>query len=157
MKILRLLVVGLFVVEATRADDLDDASFGLRFQAALTRFSRYPDVAGVAGASVAAEWGSSTNPAGLGWAPLEGVSSQYSLLGFDNGTDLHVFSVSYSADTEKAGVFQPSLGRDVEPGGDDHRCSPRAFLYEFVASPRGLHDSAAGAPAAVRVRDRALQ
>lgn len=110
MKILRLLVVGLFFAEATRADDLDNAPFGLRFQAALTRFSRYPDVAGVAGASAAAEWGSSANPAGSAWLALGGVSPQYSLIAFDNGTDIHVGSVSYSTDTEQAGVFQPSLG-----------------------------------------------
>ena len=57
----------LLVAVAARAEDFDDEPFSLRFPSALSRFSRYPDVAGVAGASTGAIWGSSPNPAATGW------------------------------------------------------------------------------------------
>ncbi len=62
-----LVVAGLLwlTVGTAWAEDLEDKDFGLRLSAALTRFSRYPDSAGLAGAGAGSPWSSSPNPAGV--------------------------------------------------------------------------------------------
>jgi hypothetical protein len=104
--------LALLLLAATApASDLDDAPFGLRLQAALSRFSRYPDVAATGNASAGAPWGSSANPASLGWDPTRGISVQYSSILFDEGTQVHVLSESLALPAGDWGVWQPSLAQ----------------------------------------------
>jgi hypothetical protein len=109
MRVLILLVGVGWAADAAAAHDFEDNAFGLRLQAALTRFSRFADVAGTGGASVASKWASSINPASVAWQPMRGVSPQYAWLAFDEGTSLHVFTASAALPTERSGTFQPSL------------------------------------------------
>jgi hypothetical protein len=109
LRVLVLLVGVGWIADAAEAHDFDEFGFGLRLQAALTRFSRFADVAGTGGASVASKWASSINPASVAWQPMRGVSPQYAWISFDEGTSLHVFTASTALPTEKSGTFQPSL------------------------------------------------
>lgn len=97
-----------------RASDIEDESFSLRLSAAQTRFSRYPDSAGLAGAGAGSPWSSSPNPASTGMNPAVGprrwgASGQYSLLSFDAGALIHVASLSGSRETCSWGSWQPSV------------------------------------------------
>jgi hypothetical protein len=94
---------------ASHANDFAEHDFSLRYPAALTRFSRYPDVAGTAGASAGAIWGSSANPAATGWLRLTGFSAQGARVVFDAGTEVNVASASYSFPVKALGAFQPSF------------------------------------------------
>lgn len=95
---------------------IEDYDFSLRFPAANTRFAPYADVAAVGGAQAASEWSSSLNPASAAW-PHEGrtlnnaVSPQYSLLRFNEGTDLSVFSEAVVLDAGAWGVFLPAAAQ----------------------------------------------
>ncbi len=92
------------------AVDLDNASFGLRFQAALTRFPRYPDLAGLAGASVASKWSSSINPASTDWQPAPFATNiAYTGISFGAGTDLLTTSEAIAWKMKHGGTFQPAL------------------------------------------------
>ncbi len=82
-----------------RAGDFDSEAFALRYTAALSRLSTYPDVAGQAGASAASLRSTSVNPAALSWLPIPNgngapgfkrfaLSAQYTGLFFDRGTDI---------------------------------------------------------------------
>lgn len=86
--------------------------FGLRFPATLTRFSRYPDLAGSGGAYVAARFGSSSNPAaiGLAWMTERGASVQYDVIDFEAGTRIDVVSASYTGENPAGVWWQPSIG-----------------------------------------------
>jgi opacity protein-like surface antigen len=106
-------VLGL-TAEAAMADDLEEKSFSLRFAAAQSRFSRYPDSAGIAGAGAGSPWSSSPNPASSGMNPSVGKrgfgsSVQYSLIAFEEGTRAHVVSLSGAYDAKKWGSWQPSV------------------------------------------------
>jgi hypothetical protein len=97
-----------------RAGEIDDAEFGLRLTAAISRFSRYPDVAGMGGASAGSRWSSSVNPASTGWSPPVGengwgLSLQGSGVLLEEGTRLWLFSESVAVDAGNLGVFQPAL------------------------------------------------
>jgi len=121
------------------AGDLDDAPFGLRLEAALSRFSRYPDIAGLGGASAAAPWGSSHNSASLAWEPMRGASLQYSGILFDEGTAVHVLSQSASFPTTDHGVFQPSLAEafsNTETMRDGFDFRYRALIGELTWAKR---------------------
>lgn len=76
------------------AGDMADAPFGLRFNAALSRFSTYGDVTGVGGASAGAPVASSANPAGSVWsergARTRSFSPQAIRIAFDHGTEFRV-------------------------------------------------------------------
>lgn len=90
--------------------------FSLRLPAALSRFSSYGDVAGVGNASVASKWASSLNPAAIGWMDWPSgrtveLSPQYSTIGFDEGTRLHVTSEAGNVDFGKWGRFQPAFAQ----------------------------------------------
>ncbi len=61
MRIPTLLLALCLAADVVWAVDLDDADFGLRFTAAITRFSRYPDVAGMGGASAGSRWPAGRN------------------------------------------------------------------------------------------------
>lgn len=103
-------VISFAMPRIAAAVDLDGASFGLRFQSALTRFPRYPDLAGLGGASVASKWSSSINPASTDWQPaLFAANIAYTGIPFDAGTNLHVASQAIAWKTEDIGTFQPSL------------------------------------------------
>ncbi len=104
-------IVLLVAAGSARADDFDDDPFSLRFPSALSRFSRYPDVAGTGGASAAAIWGSAPNPAATGWLTLPGTSTQFSLVDFGAGTRVQVASLSHSFTLEDFGTIQPSLAQ----------------------------------------------
>lgn len=92
------------------AVDLDNASFGLRFQSALRRFPRYPDRAGMAGASVASKWSSSINPASTDWQPAPFAANiAYTGISFAAGIDLHFATQAIAWKTEDLGTFQPAL------------------------------------------------
>jgi opacity protein-like surface antigen len=108
-----LAVVGSLAVPAARANDLDDAGFGIRFSAGLTRFSRYPDSAGIGGAGGGSPWSSSPNPASSGLNPAVGprrlgFSAQYARVAFDQGQDVDVFSASGSYANDRVGNWQPA-------------------------------------------------
>jgi hypothetical protein len=89
-----------FLILATlpcRGGDFEIEPFTLRYTAALSRISTYPDVAGQAGASVASLRSTSVNPAALAWYalldekgnPLRfALSAQYTGLYFNRGTDI---------------------------------------------------------------------
>ncbi len=114
MRIPALLLALCLAADVVWAVDLDDADFGLRFTAAITRFSRYPDVAGMGGASAGSRWSSGINPASTGWSPPVGkrkwgIASQYSHIMFDNGTDVNVLSGSAAFETKNSGTFQPAV------------------------------------------------
>ena len=96
------------------AGDIERKSFSLRMSAALTRFARYPDSAGLAGAGAGSPWSSSPNPASTGMNPATGprhwgASTQYSLISFEAGTLVHVASLSGSRETCSWGNWQPSI------------------------------------------------
>lgn len=96
---------------AASGGDFDDEPFSLRFPSAISRFSRYPDTAGTGGASAAAVWGSTPNPAGSGWPSTGGTSTQFSAVDFDAGTRIDVASLSHTFTLERFGTFQPSVAR----------------------------------------------
>jgi hypothetical protein len=90
--------------------------FSLRFPAALARFSPYADVAGVGGASVASKWASSVNPAAIGWLDWSTgrnveACSQYSTVGFEEGTRLHIASAAAGVNLGERGRLQPAFAR----------------------------------------------
>jgi len=108
------------------AGDIDDASFGNRLNAAISRFSRFTDVMGMAGASAGSKWSSSINPAATDWAPAVGESSlgasfQWAGVKFGEGMQLNLGSLTAVIDTEEFGCFQPSfllLGTNRETMSD---------------------------------------
>jgi hypothetical protein len=83
-----------------QAQGFDRDPFGIRFDAALSRFSTYGDVTGVGGVSVAAPFASSGNPAGAAMQDRgersHSLSPQLVNIGFDSGTDFAVRILSYS-------------------------------------------------------------
>jgi len=98
---------------AACAGDLEEKGFGLRFSAALTRFSRYPDSAGIGGAGGGSPWSSSPNPASSGMNPAVGptrygLSAQYAHAWFDAGQHIDVLSASGSYADPRTGSWQPS-------------------------------------------------
>ena len=101
------------------AGSIDEASFGLRFTAGISRVSRYADVSGMSGASAGSRWASSVNPAGSGWSPATGpsgigVSAQYSGIFFDEGTAVHLGSLSTALGPEEP----ESTGSSPETSGN---------------------------------------
>ncbi len=101
-----LLALLLLAVLPSYGGDFESEDFALRFSAALSRLSTYPDVAGQAGASVASARSTSINPAALAWRPLYtwngadtyrfAVSGQFTGISFDRGTDLWATTQSLS-------------------------------------------------------------
>ena len=90
------------------AADYANEDFSLRFPAALTRFANYGDVAGVGGASAGSKWSSSINPASTSWLNCPKVicvSTQYSNLSFDNGSDFRVPAESVTVNAGPVGFF----------------------------------------------------
>ncbi len=105
-----------------RAGSIDNASFGLRFTAGITRVTRWADMAGMGGASAGSRWSSSINPAGSGWSPATGrkgvgTSLQYSGIFFDEGTDVHLMSLSaaFGPDNLDRGITSRSDEFAVDP------------------------------------------
>lgn len=116
MRMRSMLVAVALVATASNAvaGDIEQESFSLRLAAAQTRFARYPDSAGLAGAGAGSPWSSSPNPASTGMNPAVGprrwgTSAQYSLLSFQTGTLIHVASLSGSRETCSWGNWQPSV------------------------------------------------
>lgn len=136
---LRLAISGLYL--ATRvvasANDFAGEDFSLRLPAALSGFSAYADVAAKGGSSAAAKFGSSVNPAALGWSfPLAyegGVSVQYSNLGFDEGTRLQFLSTSILADLHDFGTIRFSFGQ-VTSNDRTIRDAPLIFNYDLLGA-----------------------
>ena len=96
------------------AGNLDDESFTFRFPAALSRFASYGDVAAVGGASAASKWGSAINPASIAWLastekPQFNLNPQYSLICFEEGTQLHVAAASGTISRQEWGTFQTTV------------------------------------------------
>ena len=101
---------------AAQAGDFGGADFSLRLPAALTRFSSYADVGGVAGAGAASPWSTSMNPAATAWKPIESklhltASPQYSALIFEEGTTLHVISEALTWETPGYGTVLPAAAQ----------------------------------------------
>ena len=95
------------------ADDIDDAGFGPRISGAISRFPRFADVAATL-ASAGSRYSSGNNPAGIGFNPAVGESGfgtsvQYAGLYTEEGTKVHVGSLSLVIDAGDWGAFQPSL------------------------------------------------
>jgi hypothetical protein len=137
----------LAVPAAARDDDFEDEPFSLRFPSALSRFSRYPDVAGTAGASAGAIWGSAPNPAATGWLALEGESTQFSAVDFAAGARVEVVSISPSFNIEGFGTVQPSIAkvwsnRAETRGGLDFEFG--ATLAEIQWARKAWQDTAVG-------------
>lgn len=98
---------------AAIAEDFGHVDFSLRLPAALARFSPYPDVAGVGGASAGSRYSTSTNPAATDWEgaldhPVS-VSPQYSTIRFGTGPTLRIFTAAATIKTESFGSFQPAF------------------------------------------------
>lgn len=108
-------VVLLICASVARAEDLEDESFSLRLAAAQSRFSRFTDAAGLAGAGAGSPWSSSPNPAAVGLNPSAGprhlgASAQYAYMTFQAGTDVHVASLSGAWEGSGGwGNWQPSV------------------------------------------------
>lgn len=98
---------------AALAEDFGNFDFSLRLPAALARFSPYPDVAGVGGASAGSRYSTSTNPAATDWdRALEhpvSLSPQYSAIRFGTGPTLHIVTAAATINTESFGSFQPAV------------------------------------------------
>ena len=90
LRILPLAAAWTMLASPAHAQDFDQFDFGLRLQATQSRFSRFSDVAAVGNASAGGTWASSINPASMAWDPVANTSAQYSLVQFDNGTELQV-------------------------------------------------------------------
>ena len=85
------------------AGGFEDEQFNHRFNAALSRFATFGDVAGVAGASAGSKWSTSQNPAATDWMSWpEGqhaaVTPQYTWIRFDAGTQMQVAPASVTLD-----------------------------------------------------------
>lgn len=116
-------LLSLGLLSAAQADvaELDP---NLRLTAALARFSSYPDVGGVGGASAGSPFPTSINPASLDWlntAPhRHSVSLQRSNIRFSAGEALAVTGLSLSLGSADAGVLQPTFvhigHNDAQPG-----------------------------------------
>jgi len=96
------------------AEDIENKSFSLRLAAAQSRFARFTDSAGLAGAGAGSPWSSSPNPASTGMnasvGPRRwGTSAQYALLSFEAGTLVHVASLSGAHESCSWGNWQPSI------------------------------------------------
>ena len=92
------------------------ADFALRFPAALTRFSSYADVAACGNSSAASKWSSSVNPAATDWQPSAGklkidASPQFSLLDFQEGTQIYVTSECLAWHSPGFGTFMPAAAQ----------------------------------------------
>lgn len=112
--VLAIAICALLTTAPALADDLERKGFGLRFSAALTRFSRYPDSAGIGGAGGGSPWSSSPNPASSGMNPAVGpkrygLSAQYAHVWFDEGQAIDVYSASLSYADPSGGSWQPSV------------------------------------------------
>ena len=70
---------GVLIEKAPHQAVLDVQGVGYEIQIPLSTFVELPDVAGVGGASAAAEWGSSINPAAQAWNGEAGGSAQFAL------------------------------------------------------------------------------
>lgn len=116
------------------ADDFAGESFSLRFPGTLTHFSSYGDVAAKAGASAASKWGSSSNPAAIGWgfpaAYDYGIGGQYSALMFQEGTRLDFFTEVATFDAGQLGAFRFALAQ-VRSSDSTLRGTPLHFNYDL--------------------------
>ena len=92
--------------------DLSAVDFSLRLPAALSKFSPYSDVAGVAGASAGSQYQSSVNPAATDWQPAApytiGLSPQYQGVVFQRGPTVHVGFESLTVKLPEGGSVQPA-------------------------------------------------
>lgn len=116
------------VPKAAFAGDYEDASFTLRFPAALSRFATYADVAAVGNASAASKWATSINPASIAWLPLKtpwhlSITPQFSAIPFDDGPTLYVAAESLTWQTRDWGAIQPTAAQ-VRSDSDDTRLGP---------------------------------
>jgi len=117
-----------------RADDYDRYDFSLRLPAAFSRFSPYAGVAAVGNAQAASEWSSSSNPASAAWPHPErpysnSVSTQFSALRFEEGTDVYVAAEAAVLDTGESGVFVPTAAQVRS----DHEQTSAGLGFEFEA------------------------
>lgn len=119
-------LVGLAANAELRAGGVEDLAafdFGLRFPAALARFSSYADVAGVGGASAGSRYSTSTNPAATDWMRSaeqpHSVSPQLSRIRFRNGPTLAVSALAGGVSTAALGSFQPAIARIDNDGSLD--------------------------------------
>ncbi|MGA2498188.1 MAG: autotransporter domain-containing protein [Tepidisphaeraceae bacterium] len=106
----------LFLVSSACAGDYGGADFALRFPAALTRFAGYADVAACGNASAGSKWATSINPAATDWQPSEGklkidATPQFSLLDFDEGTQIYVASECLAWHSPGFGTFMPAAAQ----------------------------------------------
>jgi hypothetical protein len=125
-----------FVLILARTDSVgagfDAFDLSLRIPAALSQFSPYADVAGIAGASAASKWASSTNPASADWLDIRGclhavVSPQYSDVQLAAGTTLHVTTQALTWDTRDWGTFLPSLAQ----ASSNRAATRQGVFFEF--------------------------
>lgn len=95
------------------AAEFEDASFSLRFPAAISRFAPYGDVAATGGASAGSKWSSSINPASADVVKIESrghvaFSPQYSTIRFEEGPALRLGAGTISYNAGSAGTFEVS-------------------------------------------------
>jgi opacity protein-like surface antigen len=114
MRTLLATLVILVTAGQAAADGIDDARMSNRLAAAISRFPRYADTGGYAGASAGSRYSSAVNPAGSAFSPAcgdngLGTSLQYADLVTEQGTRVHIAAFSLSIDGGEWGVFQPSF------------------------------------------------
>lgn len=112
---------------AVAGHPLDEASFTLRFPAAISRFASYADVAAEGGAQAASEYMSSGNPASAAWPKPEtapkfrtSFSPQASVVSFGSGNRLYLTAQAMTVDAGKWGVFLPAIAQ-VTSNGEQQR------------------------------------
>ena len=108
-----LLVLLCVAAAASAGSDYGSESFAVRLPPAFIRFT---EVSAIGGETVANRFSSAINPASTAWTDLASkygivVAPYYSLINFDNGTDLHLTGQSVTWDTGKFGVFQPVVSQ----------------------------------------------
>lgn len=98
------------------ADDYAQYDLTLRLPAVFSRFSPYASIAAIGNAQTAGEWSSSMNPASAAWPHPElpfsnSVSPQFSMVHFEEGTDIYVAAEAAVLNAGKWGVFVPAAAQ----------------------------------------------
>lgn len=150
-----LLLLGLLSATPLRAGDFQTEEFALRFSAALSRLSTYPDVAAQGGSSVASLRSTSINPAALAWRPIYrtsendpktgptnskaapfynyAASAQYNGISFDRGLDMWAATESFAFQSAANWAVKFSASQLRSNEGEmrpDGKMRP-ATLFEF--------------------------
>lgn len=127
-----LLIVFVLSPGSVYTKGFEEVDLSLRLPAALSRFSSYADVAAVGGASAGSKWASSINPASITWEKIPGryhlsLSPQYSIILFDEGTNLHVTAESITWDARQFGTIQLALAQ----GFSNHKTTRQDLKFGY--------------------------